>query len=108
MRVDFIQVKDLDEYDMLPHNWNVAVYWHEQRAEYILEVIKKKGFDIGSSYMPKTYASYTFSEKQLGAIESVVYPTKQHAKVFSLGRFANFIDDYAPLKDLASSLRMYA
>lgn len=107
MRVNFIEVKDLEHSEVLPYNWNVAVYWHKEIDQYVLQVIKKKGYNLGSSYMPKTYAHYNLTKKQLDTIEPIVSPTMQYAKVFSLGRFANFIGNYAPLKKMSSDIVMY-
>jgi len=91
--------------DELPYEWNVAVYWDEDRGEFCLQVLKKKGIQLTvDSWQPELYLFYAFSEYERGAIDSVIYPREDSPKIFSAGRFAKFIDDYKPLKPLAKTI----
>ena len=96
--------------DELPYNWNVAVYWDKDRKEFCLQVIKKKGLQYthGGPWHSKMYYFHEFTEYEMGAVDSVVYPNKDMPKIFSAGRFATFIDDYKPLKPLAETIRRVA
>jgi hypothetical protein len=96
--------------DELPYDWNVGVYWDKDREAFCLQVIKRKGlqYSHGGPWHSKWTLFHEFSEYELGAIESVVYPNKDMPKIFSAGRFAKFIDDYKPLKPLAEIVRRAA
>lgn len=53
----------LDSFYPLPREYSVVIYYRDSTKNYVLEVLKRKGFDLGKVYLPKgTYGQNLTSE----------------------------------------------
>lgn len=60
-----MEPNELDSFYPLPREYSVVIYYRDTTDNYVLEVLKRKGFDTGTRHLPKAILGSNLTEQEV-------------------------------------------